>query len=118
MADDGELVKTIPPECIGTSTPTPTPVASSSPATNLSAEDLNAKIKKLINTSPVMLFMKGTPEAPKCGFSAKIVNILNTNNVTFGAYNILEDEPVRNGLKVSFMIRYLCFCVYLSNPYH
>jgi len=43
--------------------------------------------------------MKGSPEAPKCGFSSKIVDILNTNNVKYGSFNILADEEVRQGLK-------------------
>jgi len=54
---------------------------------------------KLINQSPIMLFMKGTPENPSCGFSRKVVDALNAEGVTFGSFDILSDEAVRQGLK-------------------
>jgi len=47
----------------------------------------------------VMLFMKGTPDAPRCGFSRKIVNLLNGQDVKFSSFDILSDESVRQGLK-------------------
>eukprot|EP01118_Nematostelium_gracile_P020053 TRINITY_DN95_c0_g1_i1.p1 TRINITY_DN95_c0_g1~~TRINITY_DN95_c0_g1_i1.p1 ORF type:complete len:190 (+),score=78.96 TRINITY_DN95_c0_g1_i1:281-850(+) len=62
-------------------------------------KDLNTKLKEIINQKPVMLFMKGNPEEPKCGFSRKIVEILNTENIQFGSFDILQDEEVRQGLK-------------------
>jgi len=62
-------------------------------------KDLNARLTELLNTAPVMLFMKGTPTDPKCGFSKKIVEILNNNKVQFNSFNILADEEVRQGLK-------------------
>ncbi|KAH3707732.1 glutaredoxin-3-like [Dreissena polymorpha] len=62
-------------------------------------EDLNSRLKRLINTEEVMLFMKGNPSEPKCGFSRQIVQILNENNVKFGSFDILADEEVRQGLK-------------------
>jgi len=107
MADDGELLSVIPADCIATSTPTPTVADSSSSSSTTSTssnvkEDLNTRLNKLVSNAPVMLFMKGTPEAPKCGFSSKIVDILNTNNVKFGSFNILADEEVRTGLKTLF----------------
>lgn len=46
-----------------------------------------------------MLFMKGIPSSPKCGFSRQIVEILDSYNVSYDAFNILEDEEVRQGLK-------------------
>ncbi|CAI0407439.1 unnamed protein product [Linum tenue] len=46
-----------------------------------------------------MLFMKGNPDAPKCGFSSKVVNALKEEGVTFGSFDILSDEEVRQGLK-------------------
>jgi glutaredoxin-related protein len=55
-----------------------------------------------------MLFMKGTPEAPQCGFSRKIVEILKQNNVQFSSFNILADEEVRQGLKVQFNFTLEC----------
>ncbi len=65
-----------------------------------STADLNVKLDKLINSAPVMLFMKGTPSEPKCGFSRQIVEILKTNAIPFASFNILTDEEVRAGLKV------------------
>eukprot|EP01027_Heterolobosea_sp_BB2_P005021 GEZU01007725.1.p1 GENE.GEZU01007725.1~~GEZU01007725.1.p1 ORF type:complete len:353 (-),score=116.38 GEZU01007725.1:116-1174(-) len=62
-------------------------------------EDLNTRLTKLINQAPVMLFMKGQPDAPRCGFSSKIVQILRKNNIQFEYFDILTDEDVRQGLK-------------------
>lgn len=47
----------------------------------------------------VVLFMKGSPDAPRCGFSRKIVNLLNEQGVQFASFDILQDEAVRQGLK-------------------
>ncbi|KAF7840271.1 monothiol glutaredoxin-S17 [Senna tora] len=61
---------------------------------------LTSRLRSLINSSPVMLFMKGTPDEPKCGFSRKVVDILRQENVHFESFDILSDEEVRQGLKV------------------
>lgn len=61
---------------------------------------LTARLEGLINSGPVMLFMKGTPSEPKCGFSRKVVDILNQEKVGFKSFDILTDEEVRQGLKV------------------
>ncbi|KAL3688175.1 hypothetical protein R1sor_014484 [Riccia sorocarpa] len=61
--------------------------------------ELNQKLKNLVNLKPVMLFMKGTPEEPKCGFSRKVVGFLKETGVEYGSFNILADEEVRQGLK-------------------
>lgn len=63
-------------------------------------EILNKRLEKLINTAPVMLFMKGSPEAARCGFSRKIVDLLQTNQIPFASFDILSDGDVRQGLKV------------------
>ena len=63
-------------------------------------ETLEDRLRKLIATSPVMLVMKGTPDAPRCGFSSKVVNALKEEDVHFGSFDILTDEEVRQGLKV------------------
>jgi Grx4 family monothiol glutaredoxin len=60
---------------------------------------LNTRLEKLINHAPVMLFMKGTPDAPQCGFSNKIVGLLKQEDIKFSSFNILADEEVRQGLK-------------------
>jgi len=58
------------------------------------------RIKALLNRSPVMVFMKGSPDAPRCGFSRTLVSILNEVNVKFDSFDILCDEEVRQTLKV------------------
>ena len=57
------------------------------------------KIKKLINSHDVCLFMKGTPDAPQCGFSMAVSNVLKHLNVNFNGVNVLEDENLRQGIK-------------------
>ncbi|XP_074582151.1 monothiol glutaredoxin-S11-like [Curcuma longa] len=60
---------------------------------------LEDRLKNTITSSPVMLFMKGTPDAPRCGFSSKVVNALQKEGISFGSFDILSDEEVRQGLK-------------------
>jgi Grx4 family monothiol glutaredoxin len=61
--------------------------------------ELTNRLKQLVQSHPAMLFMKGTPEEPKCGFSQKVVGILNKENIKFGSFDILSDNDVREGLK-------------------
>ncbi|KAG7151685.1 Monothiol glutaredoxin-4 like protein [Verticillium longisporum] len=62
-------------------------------------EDLFKRLADLVKAAPVMLFMKGTPNSPQCGFSRQLVAILRENFVKFGFFNILADDEVRQGLK-------------------
>lgn len=62
-------------------------------------ETLQNRLEKLVNRHKVMLFMKGLPSGPQCGFSRQIVEILDGANIAYDAFNILEDEEVRQGLK-------------------
>lgn len=62
-------------------------------------DDLTERLKKLINRSKIMLFMKGSPDQPRCGFSRTITSILQDRNVIFDHFDILTDEEVRQGLK-------------------
>ncbi|KAG7928073.1 hypothetical protein KL925_001373 [Ogataea polymorpha] len=62
-------------------------------------EQLNARLAKLTTAAPIMLFMKGTPSAPQCGFSRQLVAILREHQVRFGFFDILKDDAVRQGLK-------------------
>jgi Grx4 family monothiol glutaredoxin len=62
-------------------------------------EQLNARLEKLTTAAPIMLFMKGTPSAPQCGFSRQMVAILREHQVRFGFFDILKDDLVRQGLK-------------------
>ncbi|KAL1929615.1 hypothetical protein VTP01DRAFT_1753 [Rhizomucor pusillus] len=64
-----------------------------------SAKDLNTRLKELINSAPVMLFIKGTPQQPRCGFTRQLLEILNERQVKYSSFNILSDEDVRQGLK-------------------
>lgn len=57
------------------------------------------QIKKDIGENDVVLFMKGTPAFPQCGFSAAVVQVLNHLDVQFKSVNVLEDEGVRSGVK-------------------
>ena len=59
----------------------------------------NETIENLINENDVCLFMKGTPDAPQCGFSMAVSNVLKHLKVNFKGINILEDENLRNGIK-------------------
>ena len=57
------------------------------------------KIQNLIDENDVMLFIKGTPDMPQCGFSAAIVGVLNHIGVNFNSTNVLQDEEIRQGIK-------------------
>ena len=56
-------------------------------------------IQSHIDTNEVCLFMKGTPDAPQCGFSMAVTNMLKLLEVNFGSVNVLEDQNVREGIK-------------------
>mmetsp|Transcript_35278 Transcript_35278/g.71455 ORF Transcript_35278/g.71455 Transcript_35278/m.71455 type:complete len:290 (+) Transcript_35278:734-1603(+) len=76
------------------------PATTPAPDASISQEDaLNARLKSLINSSQVMLFMKGVPTAPRCGFSRQAVECLADAKISFGTFDILTDEDVRQGLK-------------------
>ena len=56
-------------------------------------------IEKEINNNKICLFMKGTPDAPQCGFSMAISNMLKILEVNFKSVNVLENEQIRQGIK-------------------
>jgi len=60
---------------------------------------IKTEIKKLIDTNDVCLFMKGIPDAPQCGFSMTVSNILKHLNVNFKGVNVLDDQNLRQGIK-------------------
>jgi len=62
-------------------------------------EELFKRLADLVKAAPVMLFMKGTPGEPKCGFSRQTVALLREHSVKYGFFNILADDEVRQGLK-------------------
>ncbi|MCS6890489.1 MAG: Grx4 family monothiol glutaredoxin [Rhodovarius sp.] len=57
------------------------------------------RIRREIEANPVVLFMKGTPVFPQCGFSARVVQILSHLGVPFKGINVLEDYDLREGIK-------------------
>jgi len=71
-----------------------TPVSEQNPT-----GDLNQRIKGLIESSKVFLFMKGNPQMPQCGFSANVVGILNAMNAKYNTFDILSDMDIRQGVK-------------------
>lgn len=62
-------------------------------------DDTNARIQSLVDSNDVLLFMKGTPLFPQCGFSNRAVSILNHLGVEFGSVDVLQDQEVRQGIK-------------------
>ena len=62
--------------------------------------DVNARIEEQLSSNDVLLYMKGTPDFPQCGFSGQAVAALNAVGKPFAFVNILEDEEIREGLKV------------------
>jgi len=63
-------------------------------------ENLNIKIKDIIEKNDVCLFMKGTPEVPQCGFSMAVSNVLKHLEVKFNGINVLDDPEIREGIKL------------------
>ncbi len=61
--------------------------------------DINQMIQSEVDSAEVVLFMKGTPVFPQCGFSGQVVQILGHIGVPFKGVNVLEDEGLRNGIK-------------------
>ncbi len=61
--------------------------------------DMKSEIKKIIDTNDICLFMKGTPDAPECGFSMAVSNVLKHLNVKFKGINVLERQELRQGIK-------------------
>ena len=62
-------------------------------------DNVQDKIKAEVDSADVVLFMKGTPDFPMCGFSGQAVQILNHLGVAFKGINVLENNDIRNGIK-------------------
>lgn len=97
------VLNATPREPVNSGAATDIPAASGAAPAAASAEEtkeaLFARLAELVKAAPVMLFMKGTPSAPECGFSRQLVGILREHGVKYGFFNILADEDVRQGLK-------------------
>jgi monothiol glutaredoxin len=61
--------------------------------------DIKVKIKEIIESNEVCLFMKGTPDSPQCGFSMAVSNLLKHLKVKYNGINVLDDENLRQGIK-------------------
>jgi len=61
--------------------------------------DPHARIAEIVNGTDVVLFMKGTPLFPQCGFSSKAIAILEHLGVDYGSVDVLQDQDVRQGIK-------------------
>ena len=63
-------------------------------------QQTNDLIKSEIESNEICLFMKGTPDAPQCGFSMAVVNIFKILELNFKSVNVLENQNIREGIKV------------------
>lgn len=81
------------------SPPAPNNLNERTPTMSTLTPELKTQIETLVNTTPVVLFMKGTAEQPMCGFSARAVTILEQLGTSFTSVNILLDDTLRQGLK-------------------
>uniref|UniRef100_A0A8D8UHQ9 Glutaredoxin-related protein 5, mitochondrial n=1 Tax=Cacopsylla melanoneura TaxID=428564 RepID=A0A8D8UHQ9_9HEMI len=63
------------------------------------ATDVQKSIDEIVKKSKVVVFMKGVPDAPKCGFSNAVVQILRMHDVPYDSHDVLKDEAIRNGIK-------------------
>ena len=62
-------------------------------------DDINKKIKNIIDSNAIVLFMKGTPDSPQCGFSMAVSNILKHLKVKFEGIDVLKSDEIRKGIK-------------------
>jgi len=79
--------------------------------TRLLSSETRAAIDKAVASAPVVLFMKGTPEMPQCGFSRASIQVLGLQGVDpqkFTAFNVLEDEELRSGASTIRLLRISC----------
>jgi len=79
-------------------TPPPPPPPPAPPAPVLDGA-AKARLQALVKSAPVILFMKGSPDAPRCGFSRRVVAALQASAIPFAAHDILADPDAREGLK-------------------
>jgi len=63
-------------------------------------QDMLRQIKEVVTNNDIVLFMKGTPDAPQCGFSGRVVKILSYLNISYESCNVLENPLLREGIKI------------------
>jgi monothiol glutaredoxin len=74
-------------------------------------EDVQARIAETVNAHEVLLFMKGSPLFPQCGFSSRAIAILDHLGVEFGSVDVLQDQGIRQGIKQFSDWPTMCVCV-------
>jgi Grx4 family monothiol glutaredoxin len=97
--EDGELMNIVGQSSGATAPVPPAPPASAAGGGGSSSSSLTERLGALVKRAPVMLFMKGTRTEPQCGFSRKIVEILDAESFDYDTFDILSDQDVRQGLK-------------------
>ncbi len=65
----------------------------------MSEQNIQDVIKKQVEDHEILLYMKGSPDSPMCGFSAQVVHILNQNGASYHSVNVLDDWDIREGIK-------------------
>lgn len=90
------LAQHVPATSSSTSSALPLSTTSQTPKAAL---PLAERLIALMQRAPIMVFMKGNPDSPKCGFSRTTVGLLRSEGVQFGWFDILSDNEVREGLK-------------------
>ena len=63
------------------------------------SNEIHERIKSMVTSYPIMLFMKGTPDAPQCGFSSRVAMVLKDIGKPFASFDVLSDPTVRQGIK-------------------
>ncbi|KZT73451.1 glutaredoxin [Daedalea quercina L-15889] len=76
-----------------------TDAAPAAPEREETQEELNERLRSLMTKDKVVLFMKGSPDAPRCGFSRRMVGVLADQEASYSHFDILSDDSVRQGLK-------------------
>ena len=64
------------------------------------SDETQQKIEEIVKKYPIMVFMKGNPEQPQCGFSARVAMILKDHGKPFASFDVLSDPSIREGIKV------------------
>ena len=82
-----------------TSQSAPSPSASGAAPADTAPETVHAFIARTVSDNPVVLFMKGVPDSPRCGFSAVVVQVLDHLGVNFVGVDVLQDPSLRDGVK-------------------
>ncbi len=99
-AAPAELAKMIAQHSAAVASSNSSSAADAAPSVSGISTAMKAKLKKLTTSAPIMLFMKGSPDAPKCKFSRAMVALLADESISYGSFDILSSPDVRAQLKV------------------